>query len=284
MKKNVFVVCCVFLIFGLFLFGFSKSQQTSLTTTAVYYPFWLGYDFPGWDWESDKIADLDEVRIRDWEGILKDIPTSGIDPEEFVMEMSSFEKLVQDNIFSFSRLGTCNAWHPTWWDVVVNLKDNEWDGFPSSNILRSILLDESQKKTREAFTTRCMEIFKDPNTKKLWEAQRTKFWEDNEIYSVDDIYDLYTEDYNKMLNTGYDAAMLAALDNVIKYMESTNYSLKVLPASGLWQLIQVTGEVFQVVWDETPFKVQSICYRMGKTATSNLLVHVKELRRQIAIK
>jgi len=284
MKRHTVFSLMFVLLTALFLFGFSQSQQGVLSSNALRSPYWVGEDIPNWDWDSDKLADLGDVAIRDWDSILKEVNAGPGEDEEYRINLRSFESLVRDNIFTFSRLGTCQIWNPSMWDVIVNIDDPNWSGFPTSNVLRSILMDDAQQKTRDAFLAKTVEIFRDPATKKLWDKQRQDFWESMEIASEEDIYPDYRDDFRRMQNTGYEVAMQAALDNLIKHMETTDYTLKVLPASGVWQLIRISGEVFQAVWDESPLKINSACYRMGKAATGKLVTYVKELRRQYALK
>ncbi len=284
MIKSYTLLLAALLLCAMALFGFSSSHQDTLKSPMPLSRYYVSDSTPHWNWSSFKLADLGEVKIVDWSSVVQSVQTDASETGGYSLQLDQFDTLVRNNVWHFTRLGTCETWLPSMWDVNTALPGQDWDPLPNSWMLRSILLDDTQKQARAAFIARTVQLLKDPAIISLWEKQRQQMWTDWEVTTAEDVYTDYRADYQAMLSTAYEPAMRAALDALIAFMESTDYSLKVIPAYGMWETVQVVGEVFQVLTDESPFKIRSICFRMGKEATAKLISAVKEVRKQFVAK
>jgi len=259
------------------LMGVSASQQR-LSVKVPAKPFEVGEDLPRWNWETFDISLLEGVRIQDWNSVKRAAETRPDKDLEYYIDQSELVHLVRNNVFQFSRLGLCTTMQLSFWEYNTSIGYRRWIDRPDAFTLALMLTDAKQDAAREEFAATALRVLNDPQTKLRWNEQRDSFCammrDDWNIGPKDPDW----VDYNRMLNATYESSMPLAFNALIRIMNATDYSLKVIPDGYYWQMVRVINNFFDYVYDESPMKIQSACYRMGPDATRKLIGYVERAR------
>ncbi len=261
------------------LMGLTNSQQTRLSVMVSDNPFYLmARDLPSWDWGTNDVSNLGKVPILEWATVLKTVDNSSGKDKEYFITQEEFETIVRNNVFLFSRLGLCTNTYLSIWDLNTSMGYKRWLEIPHSYIVAKLLTDSKQDAIREEFMNAAMRILKEPKTKTLWAQQRDSFCQ-----TMIDEWQITPEDeawidYQRMLNTDYDSSMQLAFNNLIRVMNGTDFSLKVIPSYGALHLVRVINQFFEYVRDDSPMQIHSACYRMGPDATRKMIGYIERAR------
>lgn len=278
MKKKLIGYLVLFALCLVCLIGLTTSEHLRLVARVPRSPFKIGNDVSRWDWVTYNTNYLDDVQILDWESVLREAETSSSPKEDYYLELWEMENLVRNNLFNFSRLGICTNWN-------VNIGDFDWEATykrylnsPDAFTLAKMLTNPTQEGIRREFLKRAVQIMREPSSKQLWSKQREIYltrWNESVMKHGSQEWKI---DYFRMLNADYESSMQLAFNNLIRYMNSTDFSLKVIPGNTTWLLVRLINNFFELVRDDTPLKISSICYRMGPEATEKLIGYVKQAR------
>ncbi len=265
------------LLLGLCLFclmGLSKSRQVILSVkvpTAIYK---LPHEIPDWNWDAKDIRYLGEMSVVEWDRVMKSIDSSQDERQTYYISLEEFETLLRNNIFLLTRIGLYHDFKPCFWDVNNSIGHSRTLRRPNAYAMGKMLTDRKQNSKREAFVKAAIRILKDSRTKQAWEAQRQEFCDEmTRIWRVQDGGRGWT-DYQRALYVDYETAITMALNDLLKYMKSTDFTNKVIPESR-WRIVRVFNTYVEYFTDTTPFGIQSACFRMGPEATQKLIGYVQ---------
>ena len=260
------------------LMGLTNSQQQRLSVKVPKGPFDLPQGLAAWDWKTKDVSKLGEVHILDWDSVVKSAEGRVDKDSEYYLDQSEFEHLVRNNVFQFSRLGICTVMYLSVWDYSLMVGYRRWIEKPDAFTLAKILTDPKQDAAREEFMASALRVMKEPQTKVMWGKQRDSYC--NMIRNDWGISSKDPEwiDYNRMLNADYESSMQMAFNSLIRVMNGTDFSLKVIPSGYSWELVRVINKFFDWVSDDSPLRIQSACYRMGPDATRKMIGYVERAR------
>lgn len=271
----------LYLILGLSIFclmGISNSQQAKLSMKVPYEAFKLPSGIPSWDWETDDTKNLGSVRIRNWDEVMRMAEENTDAKHEYQIDIKEFETILLNNIFLFTRVGLTQDFSPSVWDIDFSTGYRRYLYQPDAFTLAKILTDSKQDAAREAFVNAAIRIVKDPKTKASWEAQRQRFTQEMiDIWEVEPGHWAW-QDYQRMKNIDYDSSITMAFNEILKQMKNVDFALKVIPDGWNWRIVRVINTYFETVLDDSPFKLQSACFRMGPEATEKLMSYIERGR------
>ena len=267
------------LLLGVCLFclmGVSKSKPVRLSVKVPLGDvFKLPEDIEYWDWRSDDINEIGYVEIIEWNEVIKKIDKSGDPRSEYFITLDEFETLLRNNIFLLTRIGLYDDFLPELWDLDYSIGYGRELLHPNAYTMAKILTDSRQESKREAFVKAAINILKDPKTKVAWEKQRDEF-----CHRMDRIWGVNEgewgwSDYQRAKNVDYESALFMTITEMLRYMKTTDFDAKVIPDGWGWRIVRVINTYFEHVYDESPFRMQSACFRMGPTATKKLIGYVE---------
>ena len=258
------------------LMGVSTSRQAKLSVNV---PLGDVFKLPEsifcWDWYSNDIDDLGYVEIIEWDEVLEMIEKSGNAKAEYFITLDEFETLLRNNIFLLTRIGICEDFEPDFWHLNCSIGYGRELQHPNAYTMAKILTDSRQESTREAFVNAAIQILKDPKTEAAWKQQREAFcqmmvgsWEVAEG-------EWGWTDYQRAKNVDYRSALFMAINEMLRYMKTTDFDAKVIPDGSNWRIVRVINTYFEHVYDSSPFRLQSACFRMGPEATQKLIGYVE---------
>lgn len=260
------------------LIGLTTSEHLRLGVRVPRNPFIIGDNVARWDRITYNTSYLDDVQVLDWDTVLRGVENRIGPKEDYFLEMREMENLVRNNLFSFSRLGICTNWNVDLCDFDLEIGYKRSLGSPDAFTLAKLLTDASQEEVRKEFLKRTVQIMQEPASRQLWSQQRDVFVENWHEWVMERGSQEWQIDYYRMLNADYDSSMQLAYNNLIRYMNATDFSLKVIPGNTTWRLVRLINNFFELVTDDTPMKISSICYRIGPEATEKLIGYVKQAR------
>jgi hypothetical protein len=251
------------------LMGLCKSRQVILSVKVPSEVYRVPDDFPSWNWEED--LEIDGMSIVEWDRVMKSIDESPSERHEYYISLDEFETLLRNNIFLLTRIGTYDDNRPSFWDVNYNIAHSRSLLHPNAYALGKMLTDSKQNSKREAFVKAAISVLKDPKTKTAWNQQREQYCDDMiRIWRVEPGQWGWF-DYQRALNIDYDSAVSMGINAVLRHMKSVDFSAKVTPDVYQWRLVRVINTYVEYLSDNSPFGIQSACYRMGPDATQKLI-------------
>ena len=267
------------LLLGLCLFclmGVTKSKQIKLSVNV---PLGEVFKLPEGticgDWYSNDIEDLGYAEIVDWDEVMRMVENSGGAKAEYFITLDEFETLLRNNIFLFTRIGIYEDFEPDYWYLNCKIGYGRELQYPNAYTMAKILTDSRQESTREAFVKAAIQILKDPKTKAAWEQQRSEFCQRMvRTWEVEEGEWGWT-DYQRAKNVDYQSALFMGMNEMLRYMKTTDFEAKVLPDGYHWKIVRVINTYFEHVYDSSPFRLQSACFRMGPDATQKLIGYME---------
>lgn len=277
MKKQNFIFMGLLALAAFSLLGLDQSSQATLKTYVPYDALWVGENVASFDWNDDNLditdaKKLGKTKLWQWSDVLKQVDfTRKKENSTFEVNSADFETIVRNNVFTFTKVSVDGAWRSEVWDFSLKTSDESWQDLPSPMVLYRILSDTTNKNSRQVFVDIIKKVLKDPATKAAWEKKLAEFDESK-------LWRDYVDDLHYMRSLSYEQAVQKALDKIIAEMQSTDFSLKVMPEGKYWSLVRVVNDVIEFVYDDSLLRIHSTCYKIGQQNTQILLGYIQEIK------
>ena len=272
--KRIWILYVMLLILCLFsLMGSSKSRDVKLSASVPLGVYKVPDDIPNCSCGEDD--DTDGMCAMEWDEVMRSIDETTTERNEYYISLSEFETLLRNDIFLLTRIGIYDDYKPSFWDVDYSIGHSRTLKHPNAYALAKILTDSKQHSKREAFVKAAIRILKDPKTKTAWNQQREEFC----IFMTRGYRVSAGEwgwfDYQRALNIDYDSAISMSITELLNYMKCVDFSAKVMPEGNQWKIARVINTYYEFLTDNSPFGIQSACYRMGPDATQKLISYLE---------
>ncbi|MDZ4183097.1 MAG: hypothetical protein U1B83_09485 [Candidatus Cloacimonadaceae bacterium] len=274
----------VVLLLGAFcLVGLTQSQPVLIKISADYNPYDFGASFDYYEWETDKLSEMPNLKFYDWNQVLAYGEKKSDDVAEFSIDDTQLKTLIVYKVFWFSRLGSCVEWYPDFWDLFDTYDRLGWKTEPTSFTLYKIFADPKQQKNRDEFYRIAIEVLNDPKTKLAWEAQKKEFLDEARSWAME--YPVYARDFQNMEKSEYQSSVLKAIDTLVKHIDQTDHSQKVIPGGrSWWNIAKAVEGLLVMISDDSPLKLQSLFYRIGPNASKQIKTYAVSAKKQLFIK
>ncbi len=263
-----------------FLLAWSRSDQPAVSVMVPENPFAIAQGAYQWDGRTSDATQLGNVRILNWATVRQAATNRPDTVKNYFITWDEMEYMIKNNVFDFSRIGICTKWYPSVSDLFGYIGYRRFLYPPDTFTLSKMLSAPDQEPARMEMLDRTVRLLKDPGTKVQWEIQRASFINLFSDWIRNDKNSAFRADYSRIANATYENSLQAAFTNLVLQMDNTDFSLKVIPFNNRWKLVVVINDIFEIVNDESPLGINSVCYRMGPEATQKARSYVLEAKQR----